>query len=294
MLLYMSVISRAIELGTKESPVVLLRETLRRFNLYGLPSGLLSYWLARFNGKSVIVKKILGSKMALDITQKGIHRELYINGIREAKAVEYFKGILKPTMVVVDIGANIGYYALLEAKHCKKVYAVEPVRKNYEALLRNIQLNGYKNISPFNIAIGDKVGLVQFHLSNTPNWHRVASGRNGGVLLPMKTLDVFLSGEKVNVVRMDVEGYELKVIEGMGKTIERSHPSLFIETHHRLMGEYGDTLEQFYRTLASYGYTLTYSIVGGRLGPIGRVEELVNNPGLYRGLGSWLFLERRK
>lgn len=294
MLLYISMIRRAIDIGVGESPLVLAREVLRRFNLYGKPSGLLAYWYGRVKGRKLVGKDVLGSKMLLDITQGGIHRELYINGIREVPATRYFESILKSNMTVVDIGANIGYYALLEARHCKRVYAVEPVWENYNALRKNILLNKYKNIVPFNLAIGDKVGVVEFKLSDTPNWHRVSPGGNGHtVSSQMKTLDVFLAGEKVDLVRMDVEGYELKVIRGMDETIKRCSPRLFIETHHRLMEDYGDTLEQYYETLASYGYSLSYSVIGGREGPVGKLSDLIKNPALYRGLGSWLFLERR-
>jgi FkbM family methyltransferase len=75
-----------------------------------------------------------------------------------------FKGIVKEGMVVVDIGANIGYYTLIAAKLVGKsgiVYVFEPMPSNYECLCKNIEVNGYTNVVLIQKAVSNKYGIAK-------------------------------------------------------------------------------------------------------------------------------------
>ena len=108
--------------------------------------------------KGTIVKQIHGQKMELNMDDFGIHRDLFLFKEREPVATEHIKSILGKEDVVLEIGANIGYYALIEAKLCKKVYAVEPDSRNIKYLKRNIDLNKHLNVDIFEMALGDHSG----------------------------------------------------------------------------------------------------------------------------------------
>ena len=101
------------------------------------------------NGKRII-KEINGSKMYLDVeVDDGLCRFLAIANIREGYITETMKNELQNCTIVVDIGANIGYYALLEARMLGdkgRVYALEPVPHTIELLRANVELNNYSNI----------------------------------------------------------------------------------------------------------------------------------------------------
>jgi protein-L-isoaspartate O-methyltransferase len=81
--------------------------------------------------------------MYLRIRDKGVSRQLALVGVREKFSTETLQGELREGDCVVDIGANIGYYALMEARlvgSYGKVYAIEPVSYNFQLLENNIQL----------------------------------------------------------------------------------------------------------------------------------------------------------
>lgn len=208
-----------------------------------------------------VLRDIQGSKMYLNVFDRGISTDLYFKGKRECLATDEFQRRLKQKMVVADIGANIGYFALMEAKavgHDGKVYAIEPVDENIALLQKNVQINNYGNIELFNLAIGDKNCVREFILSKYSNLGTFCEGLNlksSGKRKPVlvQTLDSFLQNKrKPDFVRMDVEGFEFEILKGAMKTLkEGSKMQLFIEVHADFMGQ-KKTIE-FFRLLKKAG-----------------------------------------
>jgi len=282
------------EIYETEGARYLAREILRYLTSSNSLKKLIPYWSNRIRRKNWIAKDIQGFGMWLNYQHDGQSADLIMNGIRERQVTKHLQNILQPRWAVVDIGANIGYYALMEAKKCKEVYAIEPGPDCYQALRANVVLNNYHNVTTHRLAIGDRERVARLSLSDFSEWHKIALDSKGGIEVQMTTLDSFLKGKKVDLVRMDVEGYEFNILKGMQKTIEKSNPILLVETHKKLLEEYGSSLQQFYELLASYNYILTYSIVQGELGLTGYMRDLLNNKELYQGQNSWLFLEKGK
>ena len=216
-----------------------------------LAQGYLMFLNRRSTPKSrerYLIKEILGSKMYLDATDEGICRDLITDGIREASCVETMYKELKEGDIVVDIGANIGYYTLLEAKVVgdrDKVYAIEPAPENVELLKRNIELNKYLNVEVCQLAVGDKNGLAPMYLSRKRNLGtlREVSGTEKERFVKKKvdvevmTLDDFSKSRPYpQIIRMDVEGYEYQIIRGMKRILKKELPLiLFIEFHFHLL-----------------------------------------------------------
>jgi len=218
--------------------------------------------LARLRyGNGFILREIQGSKMFLDMGDTGLSSELFLKGIRESKATEEFQKRLRKGMVIAEIGANIGYYALMEALRIGKegkVYAIEPVAENIELLKKNIEANGYENIEVFNKAIGDKNEKKDLLLSRQSNLssfcEHIDLDKTGEKReVELQTLDSFLQGKrKPDFVRMDVEGYEFEIMQGMKKTLkEAGHLQLFIEVHADFLGR--DKTKLFYEMLKQSG-----------------------------------------
>ena len=187
-----------------------------------------------------IMREVLGSKMYLDLVDKGLSRDLLTYGIREPLATEVMQEILKPGQIVVEIGANIGYYALLEAKTVGekgKVYCLEPAPENIELLRRNISANGYKNIEVVHGAAGAETKESKLYLSESHNQHAMSAenvrGAVGSTPVQMFSLDDFMKDKPYpTLVRMDVEGYELDILRGMKKILATGKPlQFFIEVH---------------------------------------------------------------
>ena len=231
--------------------------------------------LKHLSSKRFHVRKIEGSWMSLDIEDTGISRDLLIRGHRERMETQMMKQILQPGMQVIDIGANIGYYALLESRMVTEqgsVFALEPESRNYELLCRNVELNPVKNIRTYNVGISDHSGIEKLFLSKDRNLHNllmpIRSDDSGSVTeIEVMSLDEFIEKEKIatgdiDLIRMDIEGYEAKVLSGM-ENILRSAVKLylFIEFHpnnmKRIEGfSFAKTLEQ----LESAGFMFRFVV----------------------------------
>lgn len=205
-------------------------------------------------GDGIVEKSINGSVMELDLSQHGLHRELAAHGIREKVSTLYYgaqlEGIsLTTEPVVLDVGSNIGYFALLAAQcdSVSDIIAVEPDPRNVKILERNIEINGYENITVKRAACGAESGKSELILSTRSNLNRMvdistdqSTGRNT-VPTEVITIDSLiqeydLAGESPIVLRMDVEGYETEVIRGADAFIKSDQPILiFLELHNDLM-----------------------------------------------------------
>ena len=214
-----------------------------------------------------ITKDINGVIMLLDPKDHGLSRDLIIDGTREPYSVETVKKELDANNIVVDIGANIGYYALLEAKIVGdngKVYAIEPVSENIEVLRKNIVLNKFTNIEVHQIALGSNNDIHPFYVTNKQNLcsfidlHEIDPSVSNIAIRNVKTitLDSFLHTKpSPHFIRMDVEGYEYEILKGAEATLRDIKQLLiFIEVHFHILQKQ-DSVNLF-RLLKGYGFEI--------------------------------------
>jgi len=185
--------------------------------------------------------RINGSLMMLDLNDPGICKDLIINKIKEPFCTEKMKKIIGSDDIIIDIGANIGYYVLLEAKLAKsgKVYAIEPVPANLELLKRNVELNNYYNVEIFNYGIGDTNEEREMFVVEKSNLCSFIKDPytdiKNKIKVPVIKLDDFVEkfvGEYPSLIRMDTEGFEYNIIKGADKILKNNKPlKLFIELH---------------------------------------------------------------
>lgn len=232
-------VKKTSELGVEKTIYSFLAATLRY----------IFHLSKRFPKETVIVKLHNGNKMLIQPKRRieDIHRDLFLYRIREPYPTAYLmaSGILQKGDVVLDIGANIGYYALIEARIVGEegcVYAVEPVEQNLMFLKANVTLNRYNNIKIFQIAFGDYIGKAEIHIAEIGNWSSMIRNPTtkyvGKQEIDITTVDAFLSDKRApRFIRMDVEGYEYEILKGMEKTLKHVSPlSLFIEVHNFILG----------------------------------------------------------
>ena len=153
---------------------------------------------------------------------------------------ETFKFIMKQiknSKVFIDVGANIGGYAIRAAKYCK-VYAFEPLPRNYKILKINEKLNNVK-INSYNLATGNKNGKVKLYY--TPRkWDEpsIKQEQNYFVEVEMKPLDEIINEENIDLMKIDVERAEDLVLEGARNCLRRTK-MLKIEYHkHSIFNVY--------------------------------------------------------
>lgn len=281
----------------------LAEQTLRYTSLYGTPDKIAKYWGHRLLGTEWVMREVQGSQMLLNLRAGGIHSDLYLYGIREPDATRHLQTILSPSTIALDIGANIGYYALQEARIAEHVYAIEPDPDNFDLLERNVNLNRYHNITTYPYAIGDRTGEMGFTHARASNWHRIARQNEAGDFkVPMLTLDDFLDHKygRVNLVRMDVEGYECNILLGAKKLLTQSQQmKMFVEVHNTFMPQFGHTVEEFYTILAEHGFAITRSLIVSKDGPRGMIADILKDKQqrrtlLEKGLATHMFFEKVK
>lgn len=219
----------------------------------------------RAAGRRFMEKTIYDYRMLLDLNDRGISRTLMLFGEREMEHKVMLEQVLKPGMTVLDIGANIGYYALMELKLIGKggtLMAVEPSPSNVALLKRNLELNGYQGIEVRNAAVSDTPGTRTFFLSEMSNLNTFHDNGTGSLHLSGKTVDVetvtvpqVAAGRKLDLIRMDVEGHEVEVINGLLPAIEAGEqaPMIIFETHLSRYGAEHD-MEAPLRRLFAQGY----------------------------------------
>ena len=249
------------------------------------------WWWYQTQGKKSVA--VLGHQIAVFRGDPGISRELALYKVHEPLATRLLMQTLKPGMNVVDIGGNIGYYAMLEARlvgPAGMVIAIEPVPENSGQLCKNVQANGYQNIRIHKVAIGDRNGTALMYISEKSNWHSLhpPPSSKGGMKVPVSTLDSLLMPyhlSSVDLVRMDLEGYEVVVIEGMKRTLEKYGPRLLVELHPLTVVV--PAMEKYLRSLENLGYSVEWLIEQERDLPLRwrflKVErptmnELMNDP----------------
>ncbi len=206
--------------------------------------------------------KINGSKMLTMASDRGISRELVVYGIREKFLTDYIKRAIGKYDHCVDIGANLGYYTLLEARKATDgtVYAFEPDSGNFSLLQRNMILNNVKNVIISDKAIADISGSKTFYLYPRRNWSsfndRIGVKYFKKIVVETVKLDrLYKQIGKVNFIRMDVEGYEVKIIEGAKKLLKESTDlTLAIEIHPHLNSE--KNLMQMLKTIRKSGFLI--------------------------------------
>jgi FkbM family methyltransferase len=258
----------------------MITKKLNRYGLYGSFKYLLSafrYFIFKYLlRKKYLTRDIFDYKLKLDLSDMGIGRELVMAGAREQQLRYLLSKELKEGMIVLDIGGNIGYYPIMCSKLVGKsgfVYTVEPSRQNYSLLKENVLLNHLSaHIKTYNIAISNKIGKERFYISTHSNLHTfLKKGFDGKYITKgitdkyeeVETVDLstFLTDKQpIDLVRMDVEGFEVEILEGLEKAIQEDlfKGIIVFEAHRPKYHNKLHSIEKQLKMLFSYGYTVKY------------------------------------
>lgn len=161
------------------------------------------------------------------------------------------KKYLKPDFTYLDCGANIGNHSLFFAciAKAKKVFSFEGNPPTYNILAKNIELNNLQDkVNAYNCVLGEKEGFAQIShcdLLNIGGTDFAESKDQNGI--EMKALDSFPFGEKIDFVKMDVEGFEYHVLKGAKNLLLKDKPILWVEI-------FSSNYQQVSELLSNLGY----------------------------------------
>jgi len=191
-------------------------------------------------GDASALCRVLGRyKMFVDTRDIGLSSHLLIDGYWEMWVTEAMLGFVRAPMVVVDVGANLGYYTLLLADlvgPAGRVHAFEPNPLIGQRLGRSVAVNGFAgrttlHAAPLSGRAGDRVRLIVPD-GEPKNAYIVAEGETAaaGVPLLTTTIDESVGDGPVDFIKIDAEGAELAIWHGMRRLLDRRRPlTIFLE-----------------------------------------------------------------
>jgi FkbM family methyltransferase len=208
-------------------------QMLRRHPLL-LLSRMIRWELARAVGRP-IVRELEGNLLVVLNPADGYARVIYYLGFNEPLIAQFYNKFLEQGMVYIDCGANIGVYSITAAQRVGSegaVYSFEPQPDIFHRLLANVHLNQLNNVHAYRLAVGDKAGAVELvqlrdHVASYVRSLEVDTSPTERC--SCTTLDAFFAEhpiERADVLKIDVEGYELKVLRGARTMISRFRPKL--------------------------------------------------------------------
>ncbi len=173
-------------------------------------------------------------------------------GTYEPHTRKWFSALLAPGNVVYDVGANVGFFTLLASRIVGQegaVVAFEPLPANVQALRRHVELNRAGNVTIVEAAVSDRRGRARFDTARNPAMGGLAT--NGALEVETGRLDEFVSERslpKPDLMKIDVEGAEVRVLQGAIRCIEEARPAIVLSAHGWRLFEESRTL------LGSMGY----------------------------------------
>lgn len=185
--------------------------------------------------------KAKGLRFVFDDLQDLIQKSLYQGVFYEEDELDIISKFIKKDAVIIDVGANIGNHAIYFDKFLspKTVYVIEPISRAITMMLQNIALTYSHtiNLDYIGLALSDK---MCYTTPNTTCEHNLGA-TTFREILPEENIDVENFGFKtvtgdsifenliVDFIKIDVEGMELKVLDGFKETIRKNKPIIFIE-----------------------------------------------------------------
>jgi FkbM family methyltransferase len=181
-------------------------------------------------GPCILDRPFFGARLFLDVSRSDAQRLLYLEGERFLGERFLLRRLVRPGARIADVGANIGYYLLFWRAAAGPTAAIdcfEPDPDNLAELERNRRENAIDGARVFPVAVGARDGEASIASGINAV---VQDGGSGAHRVPLRRLDSLLPGP-VDLLKIDVEGYEGRVLAGAGELLSRRRPTVVVEMH---------------------------------------------------------------
>ncbi|MSU34527.1 MAG: FkbM family methyltransferase [Pedosphaera sp.] len=216
------------------------------------------------DGQVIMETRKTGIKILCDKTDQRIAPIEILNfgAYEKADSTLLFR-LLEDHMSIFDIGANIGWYSLNFAKAFPgtTIYAFEPIPATFAQLQANITLNQATSVRPHNFGFSDREGLLTFYFDPRGSGGASAVDLQGSgvawkVECAVQRLDSFVArtGVHVDLIKCDVEGAELMVLNGGAETLRQLKPIVFTEMLRKWAAKFNYHPNQIIEFMAGLGY----------------------------------------
>ncbi|MDD5129558.1 MAG: FkbM family methyltransferase [Candidatus Omnitrophica bacterium] len=239
----------------------------------------------------IILKTKDGVSLFCDFLDKRhISMEILNFGNYESAELQMIKRFLKKDSVILDIGANIGWYSINLSRSVPRgrIIAFEPIPKTYNCLIKNVALNQLPNIKAYNIGLFNKSGRFNFYYNRSYTGATSLKDiihKHDTVLIKCRVekLDDFLKKIKigqVDFIKCDAEGAEKFVIEGGLNLIKKYKPVIFVELLRKWAAKFDYHPNSVISLLKQIGYEC-YVINKAKLKKIREITETTQQTNFY-------------
>jgi FkbM family methyltransferase len=211
-----------------------------------------------------------------NVTRNGINYSLDLSCMMQwyvywgfrSKDREELYSLIKEGDVVMDIGTNIGETLLNFAKLTGSkgyVYGFEPDEQNYKNAIKNVSLNNFKNVHVFKYGLSDKKETVKLYVvdPNNRGMNRILQQANDETesytVIETVTLDGLVKENKidrVDVMKLDIEGYEMHALRGASELLKKMKPLLFVEVGYAKLLKNNSSPNELMKFLEDLGYKM--------------------------------------
>jgi len=201
--------------------------------------------------------------LCINADDAGVAPSLLAFGVHERYETALFLDAIRPGAVVVDVGANTGYYALLAAQRAGSIFAFEPAPDNFALLTRNVERNHAAGVTCLPHAVSDRRGSVRIFTDRDNHGMASLSPHNVNhqaaiVDAESITLDEYLLDERkvpsVDIIKIDAEGAEALVLSGARRILRDHNPRIFLEVCAYAQKNIGTDPAAMFEELKHMGY----------------------------------------
>lgn len=226
------------------------------------------WWTYLRMKKPVIMNWVKGLKIRI-YPKNEVFRSLYVTGIYDPNVAVVIDSLLPQKGVFIDVGANMGYLSMIASRavgELGKVYALEPSKRDFLRLVDNINLNGLTNVYSHNLAVLDINKKLEMNIAGEERSALNTFGREfsykgteklGTEMVQAVTIDGFVDTEdieKVDLIKLDIEGSELLALKGARDTVEKFRPVIILGLNKESLAANGCNVEDLKKLLQELRY----------------------------------------
>lgn len=224
--------------------------------------GLLLRLIDMLHRAGVAAPVVIGEEgVRIELGTDFVTRDVLFRGAWEPEETGLLRSLTPAGGVFLDVGANIGYFTLLASRWVGSaglVYALEPVRATYARLMRNVALNDVTNVRAFKLGAARAAGTAEIALASDAGHSHLVAGSDVpacGEAITLTTVDAFVARERLqrlDVLKVDVEGADFEVILGASETLAMFRPAVLMEVE--LLTRFGTSVDDVKRFFHGLGY----------------------------------------
>jgi FkbM family methyltransferase len=205
----------------------------------------------------------IGARVKLDLATWDGRRHFFLGRLHESGLLLMMEGFLRPGDTFLDVGANIGVYTLRASRLVGPtgiVYGFEPHPTTCEILRSQVEMNGMENVHVHNVGVSDASSTLT--LSVYEGTRQMASFRSGDGAIPAASIRVARLDEILDsadlpgrlLAKVDTEGFDHRVIRGMGRLLDRRDLALWVEINDGWLRDQGSSAASLFGDLAAAGF----------------------------------------